>query len=1080
LLRKGALLTSTALAAVAFAAPVMAADTFWIAATANWAVDANWNNNQPNALTVNANIENGGTAQITTAVLGGTHVNISGNSIVDVRAGGSLTFGDTIFVADSTLLLSFSTNVAGTGATPTVTLHDGTLSAQITGSFAPVLSGDIGTTNTVMAANGATLTLGTVDVVGQTLKFGAGINAGLIVIGAQTSGGTEVGNGGAIEVDAGTLRAGSSQLPFLTAGATSTTVAAGAVLDMNDFTDAGGTTAIRNLQGSGTVKTGSNAATVLTLGSSDFLGVIQGAGGLRVGIFNGTAILEGNNTYTGGTTIDAGNTLQLGNGGTTGSVTGNIVDNGTLIVNHADIYGMGNISGTGNLQQVGIGATEIAGLGTYTGGTTITAGTLFIGDGNTSGSITGDVVNNGTLNFNRSDAITFSGAISGSGVVAQGGAGTTTLTGVNTYSGGTQILSGTLAVSSDANLGAASGGITFLSGGGTLQYLSGFSSNRNVALNAAGPGTFDTNGNTATLSGVISGNGVFSKDGLGNLILTGTNTYTGTTTINGGTLSVNGSIADSSLVTVNSGGTLGGTGTVGPTVVAANGALAPGNSVGTLTVNGTLAFNALSGYQVEVSPAAADRTNATGAITINNAAGIGLTALGTGFIAKSYTLLQGASLSGTFGTVGTAGSFGHLVTNPHLVYDATGLTLVLDRQSIAALLPAGISHNQSNVAAAIDRAYAAGGNPSAIGGLFGFTGAALANGLSQTSGEAATGAQSAGYQTMNSFLSLMLDPLVQDHGGGFVPAIGYAPERQLAPAVAAAYAAVTPADAARSDRRWNVWGSGYGGSASSNGDPTTGSSNTTAQAYGFAAGIDTAITPQTILGFSLGGGGTSWNLSGGLGGGRSDVFQAGLYSSTRIGPAYVSAALAAAEHWASTTRTVTVAGSDTLAADFTAQSIGGRLEGGYRFGTPGLGVTPYAAVTVQAFRTPNYSEHATSGSNAFALSYAAQTTTDTRTELGAWFDNAVALDRGNILMLGARAAWAHDFNTNRGITAVFQTLPGANFTVNGAAPSSDAALLSAKAELAMAGGWSVGAKFDGELGARSQSYAGTGLIRYTW
>ena len=103
----------------------------------------------------------------------------------------------------------------------------------------------------------------------------------------------------------------------------------------------------------------------------------------------------------------------------------------------------------------------------------------------------------------------------------------------------------------------------------------------------------------------------------GTTILTATSTYTGPTVINGGTLSVNGSIACSA-VTVNAGGTLGGNGTVGNTTIN-GGALAPGNSIGLLTVNGSLSFTAASSYMVEVSPTNADRVNVTGTATLGGA-----------------------------------------------------------------------------------------------------------------------------------------------------------------------------------------------------------------------------------------------------------------------------------------------------------------------------------------------------------------------------------------------------------------------------------------------------------------------------
>ena len=215
-----------------------------------------------------------------------------------------------------------------------------------------------------------------------------------------------------------------------------------------------------------------------------------------------------------------------------------------------------------------------------------------------------------------------------------------------------------------------------------------------------------------------------------------------------------------------------------------------------------------------------------------------------------------------------------------------------------------------------------------------------------------------------------------------------------------------------------------------------------------------------------------------MGKGNADVAQIGGNASTRWSDAYLAAAVAGAWYRAATDRTLTIAGTDRLQADFDAHSIGGRIEGGWRFGTTNYGVTPYAAVQVQSLRTPGYSEAATAGSNQFALAYAAQTTTDTRSELGFWADTRTLLADGRTLR--GRAAWVHDFDPGSRIQAAFQTLPVASFTADGAAAPRNAALTSAMAELKLANGVTLVGKLDGEFSSRSHTIAGTGTVRYAW
>jgi outer membrane autotransporter protein len=279
------------------------------------------------------------------------------------------------------------------------------------------------------------------------------------------------------------------------------------------------------------------------------------------------------------------------------------------------------------------------------------------------------------------------------------------------------------------------------------------------------------------------------------------------------------------------------------------------------------------------------------------------------------------------------------------------------------------------------------------------------------------------------------------------------------------------------EQRWTAWGASFGGYNKTNGDPAVGSTTATAHDYGFAAGMDYHFSPDTVAGFALAGGGTNWALQQGLGGGRSDAFQAGVYGATHFGPGYIAAAFSGADHWLTTNRIAAL--GDQLTASFNGQSYGGRVEAGYRYAAlPTIGVAPYAAVQAQSFHTPSYSETDLTGGG-FGLTYNAMNATDTRSELGARFDDLSALG-AMPLVLRARAAWAHDWVSNPALGAVFQALPGGNFIVNGAAPPHDSALTTAQADLHLAANWLLSAKFDGEFAKGAQTYAGTGTLRYTW
>ncbi|SEU23946.1 outer membrane autotransporter barrel domain-containing protein, partial [Variovorax sp. OV084] len=289
--------------------------------------------------------------------------------------------------------------------------------------------------------------------------------------------------------------------------------------------------------------------------NATYAGLVSGTGGIeKTGA--GTLTLTQDQAFTGTTTISAG-VLQLGSGGTTGSVKGNIVDNATLTVQRSNALTLsGTISGSGALVQAGTGTTVLTADNTYAGGTVISAGTLQLGSGGTTGSIVGNVLNNATLVINRSNALTLSGTISGTGSLVKEGAGTTTLTAANSYGGGTALKQGRLNVGNNLALGT---GTLAMDDGTTLGFAADSLNLANaVVLTGNNDPVIDTGSFSATLSGNITGGGFITKIGSGTLTLSGSNSYTGATDVAEGTLKagVAGTFSAASAHTVQSGATL--------------------------------------------------------------------------------------------------------------------------------------------------------------------------------------------------------------------------------------------------------------------------------------------------------------------------------------------------------------------------------------------------------------------------------------------------------------------------------------------------------------------------------------------
>jgi uncharacterized protein with beta-barrel porin domain len=842
-------------------------------------------------------------------------------------------------------------------------------------------------------------------------------------------------------------------------------------------------------QAIGISASGNGAVTVTSTGDITLNGTtVAGIGAVGYGV-DAVTVTSTGNIAVGGTNV-AGIAAQSINGGVTVISTGNIAATGNTSVGiEAVSLTAQMVTSRGNITagSIGIFATNSSGDMTVTSTGNITAGNAGVfalaqGTGALTVSSTGNISVNGTPGagitaVGDNVAVTSIGNIavsgaSGGGILAAGNTVTVTSAGNITAGGNAgavgilaQSLGGPIAITiqsgtvsgGSGSAGGVAAAAVLLSGGsnntltnmGTLTALSG------LAING------DTGNNTVNNSGTVIGNVILGS---------GTNAFNNQA---GGLFSAGATVDLGAGNLLTNAGTLspGGAGAIQTTGVS-------GNLVQTAT--GTLLAD------INIAGATSDRVAVSGTAALAGAVRLQV----QNAIAGPW---QQTILSATGGTTDNGLS---LLASPafqaHLVFP-NATDVVVQSAGINFAVP-GLGVNQTALANALNGALQSGaGGGSAIFNalLNGPTSlAGFGSVLTQLSGEAATGTQQTTFDAMNMFMSTMLDPFNRSTWTPGNGVSGYASEgdasayaadgRKRNGAERDAYAMFTKAPGQIFAARWNVWAAGFGGSQTTDGNATAGNT-ATSRIAGAAVGADYLVSPNTIAGFALAGGGTGFTLANNAGSGRSDLFQAGVYARHTFGQAYISGALAYGWQDITTNRTLTLAGLDQLQARFNANAFSGRVEGGYRFVTPwmGVGITPYAAGLFTTFDLPTYTEQAIVGTNNFALAYGAKSVTDPRSELGIRTDKSFAMPDG-VLVLRGRLAWAHDYDPNRSIAATFPSLPGASFVVNGAAQASDSALVTASAEKRWLNGWSTAASFEGEFSNVTRSYAGKGMLRYAW
>ncbi|MEI6345161.1 MAG: autotransporter-associated beta strand repeat-containing protein [Verrucomicrobiota bacterium] len=408
------------------------------AANLNWtgANDTAWN-------TSTANWYNTGTSSAD-VFYPGDNVTFVTNAPVVVAPGGVTAGSVTASNAVGTVFTMSGDTVAGTSLT---VAGGGTLSAAnnfnmptapviVTNASALVLSGS-NVFNSITVTGGSSIENASANALGTTT---VALNGGQLILDQSLSNSISAGSGGATlnnTTDAsltgnltgagGFTKTGAGTLTLLGAGGQTggLTISSGTVQVGN-----GGLT---GSLGSSTAPVTNNSSLVINLSTNVSVAQnISGSGSLT-DVGSATITLSGTNTYTGGTTIANGSTIFVANGSV--NLPGNVTNNGSIVLSASSgsTNTMGaNISGSGIVNKIAgssSGVTILTGSNSYTGGTVVGLGTLIVGDGTTNGNITGAINTtlngtNGTIAFNRSDAITVSNAISGSGTLSQRGTGT--------------------------------------------------------------------------------------------------------------------------------------------------------------------------------------------------------------------------------------------------------------------------------------------------------------------------------------------------------------------------------------------------------------------------------------------------------------------------------------------------------------------------------------------------------------------------------------------------------------------------------------------------------------------------------
>ncbi len=1027
----------------------------------------------------------------------------------------------------------FDQSSTGTTTLAAVNTFTGTVRVS-SGTLQETVAGGLPDGNSYVISGGALMTNNN-DLTMSQLNGSSGANVnlgtGTLTIDMPLSVNTYSGN---ITAGAITISGTGTQILAGNNNYGDTTIDAGATLQIGNS----GTTG--NL-GSGNIS--NNGQLVFDRNTSlTVVGNISGTGTLEAqGV--GSTVLTGTNTYSGTTTIDAGSLLQIGDAGTTGTLgTGNVADDGTLAFNRSDTIIVDNtISGAGTVEQIGTGTVILTSTGapnTYSGGTTINAGgTLQMGNADTTGTIgTGNVTDNGTLAFDRSDAspVTVSNNISGSGGIHQLGSATIVLTGTNGYSGTTLIDAGT---SLDVGGGGTSGtlgtgtatddgtlildrsdaltvsaaiqglgavhqvgagtatltgansysGTTTIDAGTTLQIgASGATGTLGAgAVTNSGTLAFDRS-DALSVSNTISGSGVLNQIGSGTTTISGVVSQS-STNVNAGQLNID-SASFNSPVNVMSNGTLGGIGSLTGNV-SNSGTVAPGNTatpLGTLTVNGSYTHNSNATIQATIdSSGNSSLLNATGTATLNGGTVNVVSTTGSANAGTKYMFLTAGSVSGTFANATTENLPSALVPVLGYTSNTAFFTLLRNGETYEA---AGRTFNQRAVGRYLDEV-----SPTATGDL-----QTVFNSLNSLSDDADLRAAEdqlggAVHGTLAQIgvnnTSLVIGQLAQRlRSSSFTPCCDPEPiccrngDGCCCPALcnggSLAEGLFAPIPSAADGTPWTGWAQGFGLGGSAKADNNA--DGIKYDAGGAIAGMERWIDDSRLLGFYGGYVGTGANNRGpndSINGGNF-----GGYLYTDDGFNYYTVAAGFEFDSYTTHRAIIFADIDREAsANYDGWQAYTYLERGVSFESANTVFQPFAALQYIYLRQNSFTEN---GADSIDLTTGGIDTNSLRSLLGARLQYAIWQRNGRRSMPEVHAYWMHEYlNSHTLLDATFSPVPtgGATpFGVHGLDMGRDWAVVGASFTWELCCNWSMFVNYDAQINNQQIIELGSGGVAHLW